>query len=102
MPSLNRQQLDEFLTDRPHILKLATQSSDGWPDVNPVWYNYDGLTFTVAGRQQARWVDNIRGNPKVGMCIDTNEAPYVRVLIRANAEIVDDNWKVPSPEKAIR
>lgn len=102
MPSLSQQQLKEFLTDSPHVLKLATQSLDGWPDVNPLWYNYDGNVFTVAGRRQARWVDNIRNNPKVGMCIDTDEAPYVRVLIRANAEIVDENWMPDVPDRAQR
>lgn len=102
MPSLNQQQLEEFLTDRPHILKLATSSSDGWPAVNPVWYNYDGDVFTVAGRRQAKWVENIRHNSKVGMCIDTNEAPYVRVLIRANAEIVDEHWMPDVADRAQR
>ena len=36
------------------------------------------------------------------MCIDTYDAPYTRVLMEARAEIVDDNWEVPSPDKAIR
>jgi PPOX class probable F420-dependent enzyme len=99
---LTAEELKQFLTDQPHIMKLATLSPDGWPSVNPLWYSYDGETFTVAGRRQAAWVANIRNDPRVSACIDTYEAPYVRVLIRATAEIVDDNWFVQSPERSIR
>ena len=102
MPSLNDAELREFLTDKPHIMKLATLSIDGWPMVNPVWYNYDGEAFAVAGRRQAEWVANIRNDPRVSMCIDTAAAPYVRVLIRARAEILDENWMPDVPDRAAR
>ena len=36
------------------------------------------------------------------MCIDTDEAPYIRVLIRADAEIVDENWMPDVPDRAQR
>ena len=55
MPSLSKTQLDEFLTDQPHIMKLATLTPEGWPYVNPLWYEYDGEVFHVAGRGKARW-----------------------------------------------
>ncbi len=38
MPSLSKAQLDEFLTDQPRIMKLATLTPEGWPYVNPLWY----------------------------------------------------------------
>ena len=102
MPSLKHQELEDFLAGGPHILRLATSSYDGWPVVNPVWYNYDGHVFTVAGRRQAKWVENIRHNSKVGMCIDTSEVPYVRVLIRGSAEVVEEHWMPDVPDRAQR
>lgn len=102
MPPLSKQQLKEFLTDQPHIMKLATLTSEGWPYVAPVWYDYDGEVFEVAGRSKARWVENIRNDGRVSLCIDTYEAPYTRVLVKATAEIVDANWFPTSPARAIR
>ena len=60
MPPLSDNQLKEFLTGQPHIMKLATLTSEGWPYVNPVWYDFDGEAFTVAGRKKAAWVANIK------------------------------------------
>ena len=92
MPPLNSQQLNEFLTSGKHLMKLATLSRDGWPQVNPVWYHFDGEHYLVAGRIQASWVDNIRGSSRVSVCIDTCDAPYTRVIVGGSAEIADDNW----------
>ena len=102
MPPLTNNELKEFLTDKPHIMKLATLTREGWPYVCPVWYNYDGETFTIAGRTKAAWVANIRNDSRVSLCIDTCDAPYTRVIIEATAEIVDDNWLPQSPDRAIR
>ena len=102
MPPLTNDQLREFLTDQPHLMKLATMTAEGWPYVVPVWYDYDGEAFTVAGRTKARWVANIRENHRVSVCIDTYQAPYTRVLMKASAEIIDPAWMPVSPDRAIR
>ena len=102
MPPLKREHLEEFLTGQPHLMKLATLTSDGWPYVTPLWYDYDGEVFSVAGRPHARWVENIRHDPRVSACIDTYVAPYIRVLVRAVAEVVDDSWLPQSPDRAVR
>ena len=92
MPPLNSQQLHEFLTSGKHLMKLATLTRDGWPQVNPVWYHFDGESYLVAGRTKASWVDNIRGSSRVSVCIDTCDAPYTRVIVEGSADIADDNW----------
>ena len=45
---------------------------------------------------------NIGGDSRVSVCIDTTDAPYTRVLIEANAEIIDAAWLPTSPDRAIR
>ena len=102
MPPLTKAQLHEFLTTGRHIMKLATLTPEGWPYVVPVWYDYDGAAFTVAGRGKARWVANIAQDPRVSACIDTCDAPYTRVLVEGTAEIVDAEWLPQSPDRAIR
>lgn len=102
MPPFSREQLQEFLTEQPHLMKLATLDAEGWPYVVPVWYDYDGEAFTVSGRAKARWVANIRSDHRVSACIDTPKAPYSRVLIKASAEIIDPEWLPESPARAVR
>ncbi len=92
MPAMSRAQIDEFLTGGRHVMKLATLTAEGWPYVTPIWYDYDGETFLVAGRGKARWVANIRDDRRVSACIDTSEAPYTRVLVEGEAEIIDGSW----------
>ncbi len=102
MPPLNDRELQDFLSSGAHIMKLATLTSEGWPYVVPVWYDYDGEAFMVAGRGKAAWVANIRGDSRVSVCIDTTDAPYTRVIIEASAEITDPEWLPISPDRAIR
>ena len=102
MPQMTNDELQEFLSTGRHIMKLGTLAPDGWPNVVPVWYNYDGETFMVAGRGKAAWVANIKNDSRVFVCIDTSDAPYARVLIKATAEIDDPAWMPTSPDRAIR
>ena len=53
MPPFDKHQLEQFLTSRRHIMKLATLTAEGWPSVNPVWYQYEDGDFLVAGRTKA-------------------------------------------------
>jgi len=92
MAQMNRAQLDTFLIDRDHLMKLATLTPDGAPYVNPIWYDYDGTTFLIAGRRKARWVENIAANPQVSFCIDTCNPPYSRVIVEGTAVIEDPAW----------
>lgn len=92
MPKMDKRQLDDFLTGGAYLMKLATLAEDGYPYVNPVWYDYDGDAFYVAGRRKANWVANIRRDGRVSFCIDTPEAPYIRVAATADADIADGEW----------
>ena len=83
-------------------MKLATLTEDGWPVVNPVWYDYDGEAFLVGGRRKAAWVANIQRDPRVAVCIDTSDAPYTRVLVKAEADVVDMQWRGDWESWAIR
>ena len=92
MPRMTKEQMDQFLTSGSHLLKLATLNESGSPYVTPVWYDYNGETFLLAGRRKARWVANIAADSRVSFCIDTSEPPYKRVIVEGSAVIEDAAW----------
>ena len=92
MPRLNNDQLNEFLNSGSIVLKLGTITEDGYPYVNPLWYSFEEGGFLLAGRSKAKWVEHLIANPKVSACIDSPRFPYTRVMVEADAEILDPEW----------
>ena len=92
MPKLSKNGMEKFLTTGAKILKLGTITEDAYPYVNPLWYSYENELFFVAGRSKAVWVNHIKGNTKTSLCIDTDIAPYTRVIAETDAEILDPEW----------
>jgi len=92
MPKLTKNGMEKFLTTGAKILKLGTITEDAYPYVNPLWYSYENELFFVAGRSKAVWVNHIKGNTKTSLCIDTDIAPYTRVIAETDAEILDPEW----------
>ncbi len=86
--TLSDEELREFLAG-PWVCKLGTLDPDGYPSVNPVWYDYDGAGFTIVGRERAAWVGQIRRDGRVALCIDDPDGAHTRVLVRGRAEIVE-------------
>ena len=85
MPGLIRQELYDFLTSGRRLLKLATLTEDGTPYVVPLWYDYDGEAFSVAGRRRASLgrehpYRDVRESGRLQS--DTDEAAYVRVVFQ--------------------
>ncbi len=86
--TLTDEELREFLAG-PWICRLGTLAEDGSPCVTPVWYEYDGQTYVIVGRQRSSWVEHIRRDPRVALCIDDPEDAHTRVLVQGRAEIVE-------------
>ena len=62
MPKLSEDEIQHFLTNYDYVMKLATISSDGYPNVVPIWYSYEDGAFSVLGRPNNKWVSNIYEN----------------------------------------
>ena len=87
MPAMTPKELEEFLS-RPLVVTFTTIGDDGSPHVSPIWYEYDEGKFyswVDAGSVKAR---NIRGDPRVALCIATHDEPYKYVLAEGLCEIV--------------
>ena len=86
----------ESLLERPVFGHLATVRPDGRPQVNPMWFDWDGelLRFThTTKRQKYR---NIAANPEVAMSVIDPDDPYRFVEVRGVVEEI-----VPDPTGAV-
>ncbi|GAC1431943.1 MAG: hypothetical protein NVSMB65_05530 [Chloroflexota bacterium] len=87
---MNDEEIKRFLLE-PHVAKLATLGHDGWPQLTPLWFLYDGRDIVLIAGPDAVKVRNIRRDPRVSVCIDRPTPPYAGVAVRGRAtvEIVD-------------
>lgn len=82
-------ELTEFLRQR-HQAVLITTRADGRPQVSPVTCGVDGAgRMMIATYPQRAKVHNIRRDPRVSLCVlsDQWDGPYVQV--DGEAEVID-------------
>ena len=92
MAALTPEETHAFLVDGGRIAKLGTLR-DGWPYVNPVWYEWDGTVFWIIGKPLAQFVANIKQDDRTFLVVDKEEFPYVRVNVEARAQIISEDWR---------
>ena len=85
---LNRTEIDRLLR-RPLVARLATVDPDGYPAIVPVWIDWDGEAAWLVVRAGARFVEDIRRDPRVGLSVVADDDPDLRVQLRGRASIVD-------------
>ena len=102
MGTLNKENLDRFLTTEPSLLKLAMTTPSGELHVVPIWYDYDGSDFFVMGSAATKWVGFLRTSPSVACCVDRAHPPYVQVLFKGTAEVVEEEHYWDDPKRSIR
>jgi len=81
----------EHLRDLPLYGHLATVRPDGTPQVNAMWFHWDGevLRFThTTKRQKYR---NIQHEPRVAFSIHDPENPYRSIEVRGTVESVEQD-----------
>ena len=98
MPQLTPAEVDAFLDEPGHLLRVGTVDDDGFPRVVPIWFirRDDEILFTPRG--PSVFLANIRRDPRVGLSIDEDPLPYRKVTVRGTARIVhdvgdDDEWR---------
>jgi PPOX class probable F420-dependent enzyme len=81
------------LLERPLFGHLATTRPDGSPQVNPMWFVFDGthLRFTHTTRRAKH--RNITADPRVAFSIHDPDQPYRYLEVRGKVVEV-----VPDPE----
>jgi PPOX class probable F420-dependent enzyme len=81
------------LLDRPLFCHLGTLRADGTPQVNPMWFLWDGelLSFTTSTTRAKH--KNLTADPHAAISINDPEAPYRYLEIRGVVDHID-----PDPE----
>jgi PPOX class probable F420-dependent enzyme len=77
------------LLERPLIADLATVREDGTPQVNPMWFAWDGEFIRFTHTNYRRKFRNIKANPAVAISIIDSDNPYRYLEVRGVVERVD-------------
>jgi nitroimidazol reductase NimA-like FMN-containing flavoprotein (pyridoxamine 5'-phosphate oxidase superfamily) len=88
VPALDDDAVRSFLDERDHLARIATVDVDGMPRVLPLWFivHDDAICFTP--RQPAIIWHNLLRDPRVGISIDEDEAPYRKVFVQGVVEVL--------------
>ena len=70
---------------------LATVYPSGGPQAFPVWYEYDGESFSISTVADTVKVRNVLNNPKVALCITDTSRQIKSLTILGQAEVIVDN-----------
>lgn len=77
-------------TEHTYMAILATVYPSGGPQAFPVWYEYDGESFTICTVADTAKVRNILHNPKVALCITDTTRQVKSLTVLGQAEVLTD------------
>jgi PPOX class probable F420-dependent enzyme len=79
------------LLDALTVANIATVGPKGEPQVNPVWFEWDGQTINLSQNHSKQKYKNLVANPKIAVSILDPENPYRYLEVRGVvSEFVDD------------
>jgi PPOX class probable F420-dependent enzyme len=84
--SMDDTALHEFLA-RPWVAKLGTLNPDGSMHISPMWYHYDGSTFTMSANRLSIKAKNLRRDSNATLLVDSREFPYRGVIMYGRGSI---------------
>ena len=98
MPKLTAEEVDAFLAEPGHLLRIATVDADGMPRNVPIWYIVHDGRIVFTPRDRSAFFANVVRDPRVGLTIDDDAIPYRKVSIQGRAELLrapgeDDAWR---------
>jgi PPOX class probable F420-dependent enzyme len=101
---MSAQERDAFLTSGALFAKIATTNEEGWPMVSPVWYEWDGSSFLVIGKERTSYIQNLRRDPRCGVLVENSGLPYKRVSVLGVAEFLPErfDWKPAARDMVLR
>lgn len=82
MPKLTDAEARSFLDESSHLARIGTTDADGMPRVLPLWFIVIENEFLFTPRAPAVIWKNIERDPRAGVSIDEDEAPWRKVMIQ--------------------
>jgi PPOX class probable F420-dependent enzyme len=86
-PTVPNSHLD--LLTRPLFGHLATTRPDGRPQVNPMWFSWDGSRLRFTGTVIRFKYRNITHDPRVAVSINDPDRPYRYLEIRGTVTAIE-------------
>ena len=77
------------LLERPLFAHLATIRPDGMPQVNPMWFSWDGTFLRFTNTTRRRKFRNVTAEPRVAVSINDPDAPYRYLEVRGRVERIE-------------
>jgi len=77
------------LLTRPLFAHLATIRSDGMPQVNPMWFSWDGTFLRFTNTTRRRKHRNVTEEPRVAISVNDPEQPYRYLEVRGRVERIE-------------
>jgi nitroimidazol reductase NimA-like FMN-containing flavoprotein (pyridoxamine 5'-phosphate oxidase superfamily) len=98
MPRMNRAEVNDFLAEPGHHVRIATVDPGGHPLLVPAWFLCRHGRIYVTPRARSQWFTNLRRDPRTCFSIDEEPLPYRKVTVRGRVEILhppgeDDLWR---------
>lgn len=98
MPEMTPAEVEAFLDEPGHLLRIGTVDLDGQPLVVPIWFIHDAGRLLFTPRARAAWFGHLRTNPKAGCTVDESTGLMRKVVARGRIEVLhdlgdDDAWR---------
>jgi PPOX class probable F420-dependent enzyme len=71
----------------PNVAVFTSVDARSRPHATPIWYLFDGETFTFSVGRGGQKHKNVERNPEVSVVIDSRVVPYFALMISGRAEI---------------
>ena len=75
----NKGNLVAVISNGTAVLGLGNLGALGSkPMVSPVWYDWDGTSFFVTGKQRTSYIRNLQRNPRCGFLVEVSKNVQLR------------------------
>ena len=88
MASMSPEAYEQFVGADRHAI-LATNRSEGPPQLTPVWYLYEDGRFYVSAVDSTVKVRNLRRDPSITLCIDGCRGDSRYVVVSGSARFIE-------------
>ena len=98
MPKLTHDEMTAFLDERGHLARIGTVDDDGTPRVLPLWFVVEDSALLFTPRSPAVIWKNLLRDPRVGISVDEEAAPWRKVSVQGRVEVRhapgnDEAWR---------
>ena len=83
---MNENRRNQFLS-APRIAVLATVNDRARVHLSPVWYEWDGSSFTLHHELHTRKLAHIRGAQLLSICVEERKWPYAYMTADCRASV---------------